>query len=380
VLTYLSYSRGYKAGGFNLDRSALRRSVSPTPGTGGGAICTTPSQVNCGGIVASLDDLKFKPEINDAIELGMKYNGRGFDLNVALFHQLFRDFQLNTFNGLNFIVENINACKSDLGDADEDNSAATGECDGGTKAGVKNYGVEIEAFTRPMENVTANFGFVYASTRYRDDLVGSGGRPLTPALFQLPGRRLSGSNAVTLTGSASWMPPIGGSGLRGLVYVDARHMSHLNTGSDLDIEKIQDSYTIVNARVGIRGPDNMWAVELWAQNLFDKNSMQVAFDSPLQGSCTIRGADAGFCAPPLTGRATQLFGAFLGEPRTFGITLRGKWGPSDRVAEVAPPPPPPPPPPPATQTCPDGSIIEVGGTCPPPPPPPPPPPATPERG
>jgi opacity protein-like surface antigen len=45
---------------------------------------------------------------------------------------------------------------------------------------------------------------------------------------------------------------------------------------------------------------------------------------------------------------------------------------------AAPPPPPPPPPPPApaapaTQTCPDGSVIEATATCPAPPPPPPPP-------
>jgi len=51
---------------------------------------------------------------------------------------------------------------------------------------------------------------------------------------------------------------------------------------------------------------------------------------------------------------------------------------------VAAPPPPPPPPPPATQTCADGSVIEVTATCPvaapPPPPPPPPPPSKGERG
>lgn len=48
----------------------------------------------------------------------------------------------------------------------------------------------------------------------------------------------------------------------------------------------------------------------------------------------------------------------------------------------APAPPPPPPPPPATQTCEDGSVIEVTAVCPvvPTPPPPPPPPAQGERG
>jgi len=105
--------------------------------------------------------------------------------------------------------------------------------------------------------------------------------------------------------------------------------------------------------------------------VFDKNFMQVAFDAPIQGSGTARGVESGFYA-----RSTQLYGAFLGEPRTFGATLRGRLG-----WHRPPPPayvPPPPPPPPATQTCPDGSVIAATDTCPPPPPPPPAP--APERG
>ncbi len=194
LLTYASYSRGYKAGGFNLDRSALRRA------NGNGAVCVSAAQPGCGGIAASGADLRFKPETNDAIEIGAKYNGRGFDLNVAVFHQLFSNFQLNTFNGLNFVVENINSCSTDLAGADSDNSAATGACPGKTRAGVRSQGVEIEAFTRPMRYLDINAGITYADTKYRDNLVGANGRPLTNALFQLPGRRISNSNLWTLTG------------------------------------------------------------------------------------------------------------------------------------------------------------------------------------
>jgi outer membrane receptor protein involved in Fe transport len=317
LLTYASYSRGYKAGGFNLDRAALLRA------NGNGAICTSAAQPGCGGLVASGADLEFKPEINDAFELGAKYNGPGFDLNIAVFHELFRNFQLNTFNGLNFIVENINACKKDLGGTDADNSAITGACTGGTKAGVRSQGIEIEAFTRPMRFLDLNAGVTYADTKYRHNLVGADGTPLTPALFQLPGARISNSNKWTVTGAAAWTPPIGGSGLSGLAYVDARYMSGFNTGSDLDLEKFQGSFTIINARVGIRGPNNAWSIELWAQNLLDKNFEQVAFDSPIQGTCSTRGAINGFCSP-VPNVSTALFGSFLGEPRTFGITLRGK--------------------------------------------------------
>ena len=191
---------------------------------------------------------------------------------------------------------------------------------------------------------------------------------------------------MSITSSFSWTPAIGSNGLRGLLYIDARHTGSFNTGSDLDIEKTQKGFAVVNGRIGLTGRDGMWAVELWAQNLLNTNYKQVAFDSPLQGSCTERGAQAGFCTALLPGtgfpnRATQLYSAFLGEPRTYGLTLKAKFR-AARPVEAAPPPPPPvveAPPPPPTQTCADGSVILASDVCPPPPPPPPPPP-TPERG
>ena len=347
LLTYASYSRGYKAGGFNLDRAGLER-------FGGN-----------GAVIAQLDHfdaLKFKPETNDALELGAKYNGRGIDVNFALFRQLFKNFQLNTFNGLNFVVENVNSCSEDLNGADTDSSDLTGECTGHIRSVVRSQGFELEIFTRPIRDVSWNAGVTMADTKYRDNLVGADGEPLTAALFQLPGRRVSNAPKWTITSSAAWTPPIGGSGLRGLVYADIRYMSEFDTGSDLDIEKTQHGFALVNGRIGLHGPDDMWGIELWGQNLLNKDFLQVAFDAPLQGTGTTRGVEAGFYP-----RATQLYGAFLGEPRTFGVTLRGKLGfaqpaPAPYVAPPAPPPPP---------------VVEQPA---PPPPPPPPPPAPVERG
>ncbi|HEX6741862.1 MAG TPA: TonB-dependent receptor [Sphingomicrobium sp.] len=370
LLTYVSYARGYKAGGFNLDRSALWRATSAAgvpPLSGNGAICVTAAQAGCQGRVASGEDLEFKPETNDAFEAGAKYNGRGIDINLAVFHQLFKNFQLNTFNGLNFVVENVNSCDEDLTppDSDSDNDPRTGACGGKTRAGVKSYGFELEAFTRPMTDLQINGGIVMANTRYRHNLVGADGRPLTNALFQLPGRRISNSSEWTGTASIAWTPPIGG-GMRALFYLDGRVTSSYNTGSDLDLEKRQSGFSVFNGRVGIHGPGDGWAVEFWGQNLLDEDFLQVAFDAPVQGGCTTRGAVRGFCAVPTSfptgNRATQLYGAFLGEPRTFGITLRAKWQPRPAApAYVAPPAPPPPPP-----------VVEQPAAPPPPPPPPPP--------
>ena len=296
LLTYASFSRGYKAGGFNLDRNGLTQGAE------------------------NLNDLAFAPEMVNAFELGAKYNGRGVDVNVALFRQDFDDFQLNTFNGVTFVVENINSCSQSLNGADTDNSNAPAACAGSKRAGVRSQGVEVETFFRLIPDVTAAFGGTYANTRYRRNLIGASGNAIASALFQLPGRRVSNSSALTLTGSVAWRPVLADSGARALIYLDARRMSGFNTGSDLDIEKYQKAFTVMNGRIGLQGVDQSWGLEFWAQNLLDKNYKQVAFDAPLQGQGTTRGVEQGFYA-----RSTQLYGAFLGEPRTFGLTLRGKF-------------------------------------------------------
>ena len=50
--------------------------------------------------------------------------------------------------------------------------------------------------------------------------------------------------------------------------------------------------------------DGKWTVEAWGANLTDKGIYQVAFDAPFQ---------------------YQQIDAFLGDPRTYGITLRVKF-------------------------------------------------------
>ena len=120
--------------------------------------------------------------------------------------------------------------------------------------------------------------------------------------------------------SFTWTPEIGSSGLTGLVYIDGRLTSDYNTGSDLFPQKEQDGFLVVNARVGLRGADERWSIELWAQNLLNKDYAQVAFNSPFQAGATA----APFVDPQYPG-GRQIFSQFLAEPRTYGITLRGKF-------------------------------------------------------
>ena len=306
LLTYASYSKGYKAGGYNLDRSDL-----------GPATAARTS--------ANAANLRFAAEKVDAYEIGFKYSTRQFNLNVAAFRQDFKDFQLNTFNGTVFIVQNVQSCKTDLGGADRDNSATTGACAAdNSKAGVRSQGVEIEASLFPTRDLAINAGITYADTHYRNNLIGSSaGEPLDNFLFLLPGSNLSNAPRYVTTASVAFTPDIGGNGLSALFYADTRLTSDYNTGSDLFSEKEQDGFVLVNARVGLRGPDQRWAIEFWGQNIFNQNYQQVAFNSPFQGAGSV--AQVQRFGAPAFAAGTQVFSAFLAEPRTYGVTVRTKF-------------------------------------------------------
>ncbi|WP_379922784.1 TonB-dependent receptor [Erythrobacter sp. R86502] len=308
LLLYASFARGYKAGGFNLDRSALKSPIFPFGGQA--------------GTQALVGRLQFDPELVDSYELGAKYATGPFSLSASLFRSEFSNFQLNTFNGTVFLVQNINGCTGDLvggPDSDTDTSSATGSCaPGDVGYGVTTEGVELEAQMVPAADVRVAAGFTYASTKYRSDLVGNAsGAPLDAALRKLPGDNLSNAPEIVATGSVTWTPEIGSSGLSGLVYIDGRMTSDINTGSDLFPQKGQDGFALFNARVGVRGPDEKWSIEFWGQNIFDKDYAQVAFNSPFQAGAT----SAPFVDPQFPG-GRQIFSQFLAEPRTYGVTGR----------------------------------------------------------
>lgn len=322
LLLYTSFARGYKAGGFNLDRSALKSPV--------------PTFASLSGAQALVGNLQFDPELVDSYELGAKFSNGSFGLSVSAFRSDFSSFQLNTFNGTVFLVQNVNGCNNLVGgpnaDTDQSLSAAgtnfnaapntTGSCAAGDITyGVRTQGLELEASLTPARNFRMAAGLTYAKTTYRDDLIGTkNGAPLDSALRKLPGDNLSNAPELVATSSVTWTPDIGSNGMSGLVYIDGRMTSDYNTGSDLFPQKEQDGFAVFNARIGLRGPDESWGIELWGQNILNKDYAQVAFNSPFQAGQSA----APFVDPQYPG-GRQIFSQFLAEPRTYGITLRGKF-------------------------------------------------------
>lgn len=289
--SYATYSRGHKAGGFNLDRSysdANGSIVSP-------ATCADPlpnppfnNPFGCAQTVRG-PDTSFPAEFVDAFELGLKASldeGR-FRINTAVFYQDFENFQLNTFTGVSFIVTSVPE--------------------------VISQGVEVETFwVTPIEGLTTNFAIQYTDAHYGD--IGSLTTPgsflaLNPGLFLLKDAQITHAPEWALTGGVDYGFPLF-STWSGHFHVDARWQSEMNTGSNLDPRKIQEAFAVVGMKFGVYTQDDMVGLEFFARNLFDERYINTAFDSPLQGSSI---------SP--TAAATSTIDAFLGEPRMIGATI-----------------------------------------------------------
>jgi iron complex outermembrane receptor protein len=271
VMSYLSYAKGYKAGGFNLYRERNGIFFLPVGAPGGPTVDT---------------DTSFGNESVDSYELGVKtqWADNSLLVNGAVFYQDYSDFQLNTFTGLQFIVTSLPQ--------------------------VVSQGVDVDfVWYTPLQQLSLQGGVTYADTTIEDF-----GGPANLAFFR-PERKddtLSFAPEISASLSATYEQPIGNNLLfRG--NIGARYTSEYNTGSNLDPRKMQDAMTLVNARLGFGAADEKWMVELWALNVTDEEYYQVLFDATLQGSSTAAGA------------SQSTLNGFLGAPRTYGLTARFKF-------------------------------------------------------
>lgn len=275
ILTYVSYARGYKSFGYNLDR--VQTGITPNA------------------------SLFFPSEVVDSYEAGVKMTllDRTLLLNATYFDQTFENFQLNTFLGTAFVVESIPELTSRGVDAD------------------------MVWFT-PIEGLSFQGGVTYTDAQYGNFTAADLSSPGNfPQLSLLPGARASFAPEWSATGSINFDRNIGG-GLRAGFSLSAKYMDDYNTGSDLLPYKVQEAFTTMNGRIMVGTEDERWTAEFWVQNLTDEDYIQVAYNAPLQGSAfqTTLQPNGTYYNPALD---TQTYDAFLGQPRTYGATLRFKY-------------------------------------------------------
>jgi iron complex outermembrane receptor protein len=299
LMTYASYARGYKAGGFNLDRTAcpytvgtaLSNACIASIAASGHPLVANP-QAGAGNqnSIQPLYDTSFKPEFVDSYEAGFKSTlvDRTLLFNATAFFQKYKDFQLNAFNGLVFAVASVPE--------------------------VTSKGVDADFVWLPTHGLTFQGGVTYADTRYANTAANIAvlgpkcaafpyGNTVPAGCSQLPGARLSLAPLWSMSLSASYEHDLFDN-LVGRATITSKSVTAYNTGSDLNPVKQQDGFTLVNARLAIHPMNDQWSAELWSQNLFDKHYMQVAFDATAQ---------------------SKGYNAFLGQPRTYGVTVRAKF-------------------------------------------------------
>ena len=293
VNTYVSFTHGYKSGGFNLDPTAAIVNAVNNP-TG------TPA---------------FRSETVDAYELGIKakFLDNKVTANFALFRQDFTDFQVLEFTGTQFNTFNV--------------------------GGVRAEGFELETTIRPDRNFTFTNAVTYSDVRYNKDCDRGVFNAVTTLLC---GQKLTNAPTWTVVTGFDWSHDIGNTlkfGLNGNMRLESDKRT--STPALLAVaagtgnitvptapgggvnnfiripSAIEDGSVKINLRATIGSQDDRWALEFWGSNITNVHQRNVTFNTPLRGVGSLGGVGAGGAG---LSRAS-----FVTEPRTYGITARVKF-------------------------------------------------------
>ncbi|HYG34853.1 MAG TPA: TonB-dependent receptor, partial [Clostridia bacterium] len=221
-LAYGTVSRGYKAGGFNA--------VSP------------------------LNSESYGQESSWNYEIGAKttwFDNR-LSVNLALFYINWEDLQLNLPTGApgQFYIANAGSADS--------------------------KGVELELVVRPLAGWEVFGGIGYTDARFLGGATAGHTDPFgTDSIVDVGGRHLIYTPEFTANGGMQYTWQVS---QHAALYARAEVVAYgryyynpLNTA-------YQDSYTLANFRVGVRG--DHWFAEGWTRNAFDTEYVPIAFEFP----------------------------------------------------------------------------------------------------
>ena len=209
----------------------------------------------------------FEPETVTSYELGTKtqWLHDTLRLDASLFEMKYHDKQELVFNTTNGILDIVNA------------AAATSK------------GFEVTAAYKPLRWLEFTGGYARLMTRYDSFVLGSTNNT---------GHMLSSSPPHKYSISSDVDCPVGVGFLVGSA--NYSWLESYNTGAAADPRLQIPSYGLINLNVGYETSDRRYRLSFWSRNVGNTNYI-------------------------LT-RSTQVITAeYLGEPRTFGVTLRAKF-------------------------------------------------------
>lgn len=230
LLGYASWSRGYKAGGINLD--VIGPGAEPT----------------------------FDAERVSSVEVGLKssfWHERAM-LDLALYQADVDDYQALTNR----------APANEFAPPIRDNLINVGK--------VRLRGIELDALLRASERVDLRLGIAWSDARYRDFR----NAPCSPASAQwscdLGGKRLFNAPEWNATAGIDYRHPLE-HGLELFSALDYTFRSGYYGTLEGGPGSYQPSYALTNLRLGLRRSDRRWEAELWARNLFDEDYITAVY-------------------------------------------------------------------------------------------------------
>lgn len=230
LLGYASWSRGYKAGGINLE--VIGPNVQPT----------------------------FDAERVTSIEVGLKssfWNDRAM-LDLALYQADVDDYQALTNR----------APANEYAPPIRDNLINVGK--------VRLRGIELDGLLRASERVDLRLGVAWSDARYRD----FPNAPCSPSVAQwscdLKGERLFNAPEWSATAGVDYRHPLE-QGLELFGALDYSFRSGYYGTLEGGEGSYQPSYALTNLRLGLRRADRRWEAELWARNLFDEDYITAVY-------------------------------------------------------------------------------------------------------
>jgi len=262
VMAYASYSMGFKAGGTNADR------------------------------IFPLFSQLFAAEKSKSAEIGFKGDlGERLRLAVAFYQTEFEDFQANSFTGSGFNLQN---------------------------AGVMEIeGVEIEYTWQVFDNTNISGYYARNTGDFKTFVQGTCWRS-SPFHTLMPDDGEFDPVTETCNRSGEKIPynpedrfnigitqtfPMGNNDM--FVRAEYSHQSDFLTDGDNDPLTKQDSFGILNVRLGMNIDSWNSTVTLWGRNVTDERYYTGSYDPPLLDP----------------GRTNS----YPSEPATYGITFRKNW-------------------------------------------------------
>ena len=248
VMAYVSVARGFKPGGFDLGRPL------------------------------TFTEFEFEEETNLNTEIGIRTTllERRLLFNATAFNTVYKNFQTLQFDGIRFLS--------------------------GNAPKFRTRGLELEVVARPVAGLSISGQAAFIDAEYTDFRLGACPQGVAGAC-DLTGRTLPQSPKRTLSSSISYERPLGDTPWSGFVLAEYSYRSAAYFNQALDPNLRQKAYGVANLRLGVLNEDGL-KVEGWVRNVFDKDYVTFAFNSPL-----------------LTGG----YAGFLGEPRMYGVRVRKEF-------------------------------------------------------